>query len=85
MKHSIIKNLRTFEKLSREEIFENRKIKFLKIGRDQGFGKSSNLNESSLSYDETKYQKIVSHLKSNKLVYLGISVVILVSIVSLIY
>ena len=40
IKKSILKNLKVFENLSGEEIFNQRKTKFLKIGRDQGFKKS---------------------------------------------
>ena len=41
IKKSILKNLKDFENLSGEEILHQRKTKFLKIGRDQGFRKSS--------------------------------------------
>ena len=43
VKHSITKNLRSFENFSKEEVYDHRKEKFLKIGRDQGFSRSSNL------------------------------------------
>ena len=36
--------------MSRDEIYDHRKTKFLKIGRDKGFTKSSNLNDTSLIY-----------------------------------
>ena len=56
IKSSIIKNLKSFESLSKEEIYDHRKSKFLQIGRDQGFSKSSNL-EGGLSYNDTNIQK----------------------------
>ena len=85
IKHSIIKNLRSFENLSREEIYDHRKAKFLQIGRDQGFTKSSNLNDSSLSYKENGFQKIKSNIIKNKLVYIGVGLVLAVTLVSIIY
>jgi len=85
IKNSIIKNLKSFENLSKEEIFDHRKAKFLQIGRDQGFNKSSNLNDVNLSYNESNYQKIKIHLGKNKLVYIGVSLVIISGLVSIIY
>ena len=40
IKHSIIKNLKSFENFSKDEIYDHRKAKFLQIGRDQGFSLS---------------------------------------------
>ena len=53
IKNSIIKNLKNFENFSKEEIYDHRKSKFLQIGRDQGFSKSSNLSDGGLSYKES--------------------------------
>ena len=75
VKNSIIKNLRLFENLSGEEIYDQRKAKFLKIGRDKGFTKSSNLN-NGLSYKESVYQKLKKQLTDSKYVYLGLGAVI---------
>ena len=44
--------------MSKEEIYDHRKTKFLKIGRDQGFNKSSNLKNSGLNYQRTNIQKL---------------------------
>ena len=84
IKHSIIKNLRSFENLSRDEIYDHRKAKFLKIGRDQGFTKSSD-TDIGLSYRESNIQKIKSHILQNKLIYLGIGLVFIAGLVSIIY
>ena len=84
IKHSIIKNLRSFENFSREEVYDHRKTKFLKIGRDQGFIKSSNL-DSGLSYKESDIQKIKNHIVKNKLIYMGIGLVFIAGLVSIIY
>ena len=72
IKYSIIKNLKSFDNLSKEEIYDHRKAKFLQIGRGQGFSKSSNLDGKGLSYKETNFAKFVSHFDKNKLVYLGL-------------
>ena len=85
VKLSIIKNLRSFDNLSKEEIYDHRKSKYLKIGRDQGFSKSSNLSDINLSFNLSKIQTYKSHLLKNKYIYLGISLVVFVSIVSLLY
>ena len=85
IKYSIIKNLRNFENLSKEEIYDHRKTKFLKIGRDQGFNKSTNLNDTGLSYQKSSIQKIMTNIFKNKLVYIGISLVFITALVTIIY
>ena len=85
IKHSIIKNLRSFDHLSKEEIYDNRKAKFLQIGRDQGFSKSSESNNTGLSYKGSDIQKIKTHIVKNKLLYIGIGLVFLAGFVSIIY
>ena len=45
---------------SKNEIFDHRKVKFLQIGRNQGFSKSSSLNDGDLSYTESSIEKIKS-------------------------
>ena len=50
IKNSIIKNLKSFENLSKEEIYDHRKAKFLQIGRVQSFSKSTNLEGHGLTY-----------------------------------
>jgi len=82
-KQSIIKNLNFFKNLSREEIYEDRKSKFLKIGRDKGFIKSSNFKDRGLSYDEPLVQKTIKHIILNKYIYGGISLIILIGIITI--
>ena len=77
--------VKIFENLSKEEIYDHRKSKFLKIGRGQGFSKSSNLDGSGLSYKDSNIQKFVSHLGRNKLIYAGIAVLAITSLIALIY
>ena len=85
MQHSIIKNLRSFENFSKEEVYDHRKAKFLQIGRDQGFSKSTNLETGGLSYNESNIQKLVSHLSKNKLIYGGIGLLVATSLIALLF
>jgi len=85
IKNSIIKNLKNFENLSKEEVYDHRKAKFLQIGRDQGFKKLSNSNDTDLSYKESGFNKIKFFITQNKLIYIGIILVLIASIVSFIY
>ncbi len=81
IKHSIIKNLKNFENYSRDEVYEHRKSKFLKIGRDQGFSKSFSSSEDSLTYKDSELKKVKLHLENNKFLYSGL---VLVGIITLI-
>ena len=83
VKNSIIKNLRFFKNLSRNEVYDDRKQKFLKIGRDKGFMKSSNLSDQGLGYKEPSAFKIKRHFTKNKLIYLGLALVFLASIIAI--
>ena len=85
IKHSIVKNLKSFEKFSKEEIYDHRKEKFLQIGRDQGFSKSTNLEGGGLSYKQANIDKIASHIQKNKLIYTGIALLALTSLIALIF
>ena len=63
-KNSLIKNLDHFKDMSADEIFNNRKNKFLKIGRSKGF--ITNLDElSSLKKPENRVYDL---FKSKKLI-----------------
>ncbi len=84
IKHSIIKNLRSFENFSKEEVYDHRKAKFLQIGRDRGFAKSSDLKNTSLSYKQSSVEKFKSSILKNKLFYIGIGLVIIISLISII-
>ena len=80
IKQSIIKNLKYFENLSRDEVYENRKAKFLKIGREKGFAESGNLNNSGLGYSESYFDKIRGKFDKNKYIYYGFITFLLVLI-----
>ena len=81
---SFIKILRSFVSFSKVEVYEDSYAKFLKIGRDQGFSKSSDL-DAGLSYKGSDIQKIKSHIVKNKLIYIGIGLVFIAGLVSIIY
>ena len=85
IKHSIIKNLKSFENFSKEEIYDHRKAKFLQIGRDQGFSKSSNLDGGGLSYKDSNFKKLFIHLEKNKLIYGGLSLLAITSLIVLLF
>ena len=54
VRNSLLNNLNNFDNMSRDEIFDNRKNKYLRIGRNKGF--ISDLNElSSLELSENKF------------------------------
>ena len=82
VKFSIIKSLKFFESLSKEEIYQHRKEKFLKIGRDKGFVKSSHSYGHGLEYQEPGLARFKRHLTVNKYIYLGLGLVLLVSIIA---
>ena len=80
IRESLTKNLENFKLMSSEEIYNNRKNKFLKIGRNKGF--ISNLEDlSSLKSDNKNLNQI---LKSKKAKVIGLSV-ILASMILLFY
>ena len=80
IKDSLTKNLESFKLMSSEEIYNNRKNKFLKIGRNKGF--ISNLEDLSSLKSENKNLNQI--LKSKKVQVIGVSVV-LASMILLFY
>ncbi len=82
IKQSIIESLKYFENLSRDEIYNHRKAKFLKIGREGGFVKSS-LNDGSLTYKESFISKVQRLFNRNDHVYYGLIAFFLILIIFL--
>ena len=76
LRDSITKNLNYFKELSSEEIMNERKNKFLKIGRNQGFISNSE-DLSTLTINNNNFDKI---LKSKK-VLIGSTIVCLILLV----
>ena len=57
VKKSLIKNLNLFENMDQEEIYSQRKNKFLSIGRNRGFSTQSDLSQT-LSMKQSFLEKI---------------------------
>ena len=77
VKNSLIKNLEYFKTLSEAEIFNERKNKFLKIGRGKGFMTNPE-DLSSIQIQKSKFEKI---MKSKKIIVpIIISLVLVISI-----
>ena len=66
IKKSILNSLKSFEGLSGQEIFDQRKMKFLKIGRDRGFKKSFDMPGKGLGYVEPSLSKVLRFVQSKK-------------------
>ena len=81
VKDALIKNLEFFNNMTSEEIFNDRKNKFLKIGRNKGF--IENLEDlSSLNLKTNYYDQI---FKSKKILLLAIGFSALVIISTIIF
>ena len=78
VKHSILENLKYFDNTSRDEIYEHRKAKFLKIGREGGFTKSINLGNANLGYKESLASKAKRSFAKNQYAYYGLTVLLLI-------
>ena len=74
VRNALNKNLENYKQISPKEIFEGRKNKFLRIGRNKGF--MNNLNElSSLNSDKSNFNHF---LKSKKIFIAGVGLTIFV-------
>ncbi len=78
VKNSIKKNLDYFKSMSAEEIFSERKNKFLKIGRGKGFVSDA----EQLSSLKVKENNLKDFLNSNKnlTIFIGVFLVVLISL-----
>ncbi len=79
---SLEKNLKDFETFSEDQIINDRKNKFLKIGRDGGFLSKSS-DENTISFNKNKINILFEKLINNKLIIL--SLIIMFSILSIIF
>ena len=79
IKNSIKKNLDYFRSMSADEIFNERKNKFLKIGRGKGF--MSDVEQlSSLVVKENNFKEFFNS-KKNLIILIGLSLAILISLI----
>tara|TARA_B100000586_G_C20112927_1_gene431097 strand:+ start:2729 stop:3838 length:1110 start_codon:yes stop_codon:yes gene_type:complete len=82
IKKSILKNLESFQNLSGEAIFNQRKTKFLKIGRDQGFKKPSDAIGEKLGYVEPGISKVTRFIYKRKNLFVGATIILILAIIS---
>mgnify|MGYP000526146655 FL=1 len=78
LKISISKNLEDFKIMTPEEIYNNRKNKFLKIGRSKGF--TTNLDSLSTTRLDKNFNQIFKS-KKTLIIALGVSVILLTSLI----
>ena len=78
VKRAIVNNLEYFENMSGDEIYDHRKMKFLKIGREGGFAKSNNLNNSGLSYENSLISKVKRSLSKHRYAYYSLLAFLLI-------
>ena len=79
VRKSIKNNLVFFENMPKEEILNQRKNKFLAIGRSKGFVTKSNINQS-LSMQENYFNKIRNFVINKKKIFLySIAAIVLLS------
>ena len=78
LKISISKNLDDFKIMTPEEIYNDRKNKFLKIGRGKGF--TTNLDNLSTSRLDKNFNQIFKS-KKTLIISLGVSVILLISLI----
>ena len=83
IKNTILENLDYFESMNSEEIFDHRKNKFLKIGREGGFTKSSIKGESGLEYKEPASLKLKRIFNKNKYIIPVLGLAIIATIIAL--
>ncbi len=83
VKNIILQNLKYFDNMSSEEIYEHRKNKFLKIGRGGGFNKTSLDGQAGLEYNEPIFSKFNRFFSQNRYLYLAIGAALIVTIISL--
>ena len=68
VKKSILDNLKSFENSTGDDIYNQRKLKFLKIGRDKGFGGTAEAADKSLRYIDSS---ILKSIKDKKVIFIG--------------
>ena len=73
LRNSISKNLDYFKEMTADEIFNERKNKFLKIGRNKGFI----TNSDELSNLKIPKNKIYQLIEKNKIIFLALTTVVI--------
>ena len=78
VKKTILENLKSFEDFTGEQIYNQRKSKFLKIGREQGFRGTSEAEDKSLTYSAPS---IFQSIKDKKIILAGGLIALLLAII----
>ncbi len=85
IKKTLLKNLKSFENFSGDQIFNHRKTKFLKIGRDQGFKKTSDSFTEKLAFVEPGMWKITRVIKERKNIVTSIVILLILGLIMSIF
>ena len=83
IKDSIIENLRYYKSFSKEEVYNDRKAKFLKIGREKGLTKTASLTDSSFRSKDSFLSKAIEEIDSKKYLYSCLLAVALITLITL--
>ena len=81
---SLQKNLDFFLNMSKEDIITQRKNKFLSIGRNRGFTKQKNVEET-LRMQESIFNKLMKNFYKNKKFLVAVILIILTFVIASIY
>jgi len=84
VKNCLIKNISYYETMSRDQIFEDRKAKFLKIGRNKGFSNYNESQQNDLEYKKAPIYDIAKNIFKNKYILSGGILLLLAMIVLII-
>ena len=79
VREAIDRNLSKFLTLNEDEILNQRKNKFLDIGRNKGFS-TNTINQDKLTVDLNFAQNLISKVKLNKKLFITISLIFLLLI-----
>jgi len=83
IKKSIRKNLKELSELSREDILDHRKQKFLSIGRDKGLLKDID-NKDKMTMEESIFSNLKQKINKNRIVTpIAVALVVLISLILL--
>ena len=80
VRNAIKKNLILFSDMDKEEILNQRKNKFLSIGRKKGFATSSNFSENLLMKENFFNKNIAKLKKDKKFLFIGIFTILIIVI-----
>ena len=83
VKKSIQNNLNYFNNLSKEEVLDQRKAKFLQIGRQKGFATSTN-NLIDINNNENNAKELIQKFFNKKTAIISLSAIILLMAIFLI-